>query len=157
MGIFGEQKLPRGALWLDCKLMTPSRIRFIADVSSGSARDRRLSDSPVSASQNAAGAAGSDQPGPSIPRINILPSTIHIDSHGRTLPESSQVTEMTEEPEIEALLLAQRARTPLAIAVAQDYLEPPFKVPRAFVVLGWFWLTDAWVRLHLIFHRCMQS
>jgi hypothetical protein len=81
--------------------------------------------------------------GPSTPRINVLPSTIHLDSQGRS--PVPPVEGIPEEREIEALLMAQRARTPMAIAVAQDYTEPPIKVPRAFVVLGWFWLTDAWV------------
>nr|XP_019013326.1 uncharacterized protein I206_01392 [Kwoniella pini CBS 10737]OCF52107.1 hypothetical protein I206_01392 [Kwoniella pini CBS 10737] len=50
-----------------------------------------------------------------------------------------------EKPEITALLMAQRARTPVAVAVAQDYSAVPFKVPRPLVVLGWFWITDAWL------------
>jgi hypothetical protein len=50
-----------------------------------------------------------------------------------------------EAPEVAALLLAQRARTPVAIAVGQDCTVVPFKVPRPFVVLGWFWVADAWV------------
>ncbi len=51
-----------------------------------------------------------------------------------------------EAPEIAALLKAQRTCSPIAIAVAQDYSSAPFKVPRPFVVLGWFWVVDAWVR-----------
>jgi hypothetical protein len=50
-----------------------------------------------------------------------------------------------ESPEIEALLLTHRARTPIAVAVAQDYAHTPFCVPRPFVVLGWYWIIDAWV------------
>lgn len=95
-----------------------------------------------------------DLPGPSSPRINILPSVAHVkdvDHTSQPVNEFSQPQPIPpghyipEEAEIEALLMAQRARTPIALAVAQDCLEPPFKVPRAFVVLGWFWLTDAWV------------
>jgi len=50
-----------------------------------------------------------------------------------------------ESPEIEALLMTQRARTPIAVSVAQDYPQTPFNLPRPFVVLGWFWIIDAWV------------
>jgi hypothetical protein len=50
-----------------------------------------------------------------------------------------------ESYEIEALCAAQRLRSPLAIAVAEDYSATPFKVPREFIVLGWFWVIDAWV------------
>jgi hypothetical protein len=49
-----------------------------------------------------------------------------------------------EAPEINALLLAHRARTPVALAVAEDYGVVPWNVPRAFITLGWFWITDAW-------------
>jgi len=59
------------------------------------------------------------------------------------LPTSSR---QLESPEIEALLLTHRARTPIAVAVAQDYAHTPFCVPRPFVVLGWYWIIDAWVR-----------
>ncbi|ORY25750.1 hypothetical protein BCR39DRAFT_543219 [Naematelia encephala] len=50
-----------------------------------------------------------------------------------------------EAPEIMALLKSQRARTPVALAVAQDYSLAPFQVPRPFAVLGWFWVAEAWV------------
>ncbi len=49
-----------------------------------------------------------------------------------------------EAPEINALLLAHRARTPVALSVAEDYGVVPWNVPRAFISLGWFWVTDAW-------------
>ncbi len=49
-----------------------------------------------------------------------------------------------EEPAIAALLLAHRSRTPVAVAVAEDYAVAPWLIPRAFIVLGWFWITDAW-------------
>jgi hypothetical protein len=46
---------------------------------------------------------------------------------------------------VAALLMAQCARTPVALAISQDYAGVPFKVPRPFIVLGWFWIVDAWV------------
>jgi len=58
------------------------------------------------------------------------------------LPTSNRAL---ESPEIEALLLSHRARTPIAVAVAQDYAHTPFCVPRPVVVLGWYWIIDAWV------------
>ncbi len=89
------------------------------------------------------------------PPINILPSVLHDapavtpiangDHSASTSPKSKGVSDPVEAPDIAALLMAQRARTPLAIAVAQDYSSCPFKIPRPFVVLGWFWLADAWV------------
>lgn len=50
-----------------------------------------------------------------------------------------------EASEIEALCMAQRARTPVAVALASDWSDSPFRVPRRFIVLGWFWVADAWV------------
>lgn len=50
-----------------------------------------------------------------------------------------------ESPEVEALLMTHRARVPIALAVAQDYSGVPFRVPRPFIALGWFWIVDAWV------------
>ncbi|WVW83383.1 hypothetical protein I302_105402 [Kwoniella bestiolae CBS 10118] len=106
-----------------------------------------------------------------IPPLNILPST----SHGETpvLPQIQPNTQSSldikpvlenghvkEAVEIEALLMAQRARTPVALAVAQDYLAVPFKAPRPFIVLGWFWITDAWlepVMPDVEFFRVQQS
>lgn len=49
-----------------------------------------------------------------------------------------------ELPEIEALLRAHRAGTPVAIGVSEDWTLIPFRVSRPFVLLGWFWITDAW-------------
>lgn len=43
------------------------------------------------------------------------------------------------------LFQAQSARTPVAVIVSQDYALLPYKLPRAYVVLGWFWIVDAWV------------
>lgn len=60
---------------------------------------------------------------------------------------AATITRELEEDAVEALLVAQRAHTPIAVAVTQDYTEVPFKVPRKVVVLGWFWLIDAWVSL----------
>lgn len=50
-----------------------------------------------------------------------------------------------EAPEINALLLAHRARTPVALGVSEDYADMPWQLPRSFIVLGWFWITDAWL------------
>ena len=59
---------------------------------------------------------------------------------------SEQPTPITRDSfEIEALKMACKFRSPVAIAVSHDYSETPFKVPRKFVVLGWFWIVDAWV------------
>lgn len=49
-----------------------------------------------------------------------------------------------ESEPVEALLMAQRAKTPVVVAVAHDYESVVFKVPRPVVVLGWFWVVDAW-------------
>lgn len=89
------------------------------------------------------------------PGINLLPSVVSLDKtptatsipNGKSSAEGGTDTGATvdEAPEVAALLLAQRARTPVAIAVGQDCAVVPFKVPRPFVVLGWFWVGDAWV------------
>lgn len=50
-----------------------------------------------------------------------------------------------ESPEIKALLKAQRARIPIALAVAQDCSAVPFRVAKPFMVLGWFWIVESWV------------
>lgn len=57
----------------------------------------------------------------------------------------SSVAAEPEVPVVEALLAAHRLRRPVGVAVAQDYSSTSFKVPRPFVVLGWFWITAAWV------------
>lgn len=49
-----------------------------------------------------------------------------------------------ELPEIDALLRAHRARCPIAVGIAEDSALVPFHIPRAYVILGWFWITDAW-------------
>lgn len=95
---------------------------------------------------------------PSSPPLNILPSVyntekvrINANCTSSTAQEDQKpdldLANAGEKPEITALLMAQRARTPVAVAVAQDYSAVPFKVPRPLVVLGWFWITDAWVRV----------
>ncbi|OWT42197.1 hypothetical protein C362_00569 [Cryptococcus neoformans Bt1] len=50
-----------------------------------------------------------------------------------------------ESPEIKALLKAQRARIPIALAVAQDCSAVPFRVAKPFMVLGWFWIVESWL------------
>lgn len=51
----------------------------------------------------------------------------------------------SEAPDIKGLLMAHRARTPVAIIISEDYGVPPWFVPQPYVGLGWFWITDAWV------------
>ena len=86
--------------------------------------------------------------------VNILPNVTHTKatssaSKGKSKRGSAHLSSNhdAETPDIAALLKAQRARTPVAIAVTQDYSGAPFKLPRPFVVLGWFWVADAWVGL----------
>lgn len=92
--------------------------------------------------------------GPSAPHINLLPDVRMIDpktgsSRVAGAPAVDKVEDddliADEEELVEALLLSQRARIPIALAVTQDYSGAPFKVPRGAVVLGWFWLVQAWV------------
>ena len=52
-----------------------------------------------------------------------------------------------EEDFVEALLTAQRAATPVALAVTKDYSLFPYQVPRGICGLGWFFVVDAWVSL----------
>jgi hypothetical protein len=59
-------------------------------------------------------------------------------------PESTTTNRPLELPEIEALLRAHRARTPIAIGISEDWTLIPFRVARPFIILGWFWITDAW-------------
>lgn len=49
-----------------------------------------------------------------------------------------------ELPEIDALLRAHRARTPIVVGISEDTTLVPFQLPRPFIVLGFFWITDAW-------------
>lgn len=50
-----------------------------------------------------------------------------------------------ESKEITALLLAHRARVPIVAGVSEDYDVVPFKVPYPYVILGLFYITDAWL------------
>ncbi|WRT66916.1 uncharacterized protein IL334_003881 [Kwoniella shivajii] len=95
-------------------------------------------------------------PRSSTPPLNILSTVYRVKSFAlsavnaseRFWAESKPVSlEPTpnESPEVAALLMAQRARTPVALAIAQDYDAVPFKVPRPLIVLGWFWIADAWL------------
>ncbi|ORX39673.1 hypothetical protein BD324DRAFT_678783 [Kockovaella imperatae] len=67
---------------------------------------------------------------PTLPNISV-PASSSADAH--------------DPPEIAALLAAQRARTPVALCVTTDYRVAPFRVPRRMTVLGWFWVTEAWL------------
>lgn len=62
-----------------------------------------------------------------------------------TAPVRASAKREPEAPEIESLLMTHRARIPIALTVAQDYSGVPFRVPRPFIALGWFWIVDAWV------------
>lgn len=89
--------------------------------------------------------------------VDVSPITASDDAMVKPLSRSDHLPEPNsaqkpptsnrplESSEIEALLLTHRARTPIAVAVAQDYAHTPFCVPRPFVVLGWYWIIDAWV------------
>ncbi|KAJ9107684.1 hypothetical protein QFC21_001144 [Naganishia friedmannii] len=46
--------------------------------------------------------------------------------------------------EVEALLRSHRAGMPVAVGISEDCTLVPFKVSRPFLILGWFWITDAW-------------
>lgn len=52
-----------------------------------------------------------------------------------------------EERAVEALLMAHRAGTPVAVAVTPSYAHTPFKVGKDILGLGWFWVLDAWTEL----------
>jgi len=106
--------------------------------------------------QNSASLSGPNQAQPSIGDHGGLvveaerPKNLATDvaSSSRIL---SAMPKPKEAPEVEALCMAQRARTPVALAIAGDWSESPFRVPRKFIVLGWFWIADAWVSLYDIF------
>ncbi|KAK4687126.1 hypothetical protein P7C73_g2983, partial [Tremellales sp. Uapishka_1] len=96
---------------------------------------------------------------PLSPPLNLLPSVLHVERDvadpaltvavEQPVPIAETVVckkvASCETPEIEALLRTQQSRTPIAVVVTQDYSAAPWKVPRPFIVLGWFWVTDAWV------------
>jgi hypothetical protein len=104
-------------------------------------------------------------PGPSSPKVNILPDVRLVDPvTGESTPvvkpagPNANATWRSpwdkrppapkREPEeecVEALLTAQRAATPVALAVTKDYSLFPYQVPRGICGLGWFFVVDAWV------------
>lgn len=47
--------------------------------------------------------------------------------------------------EIKACLVAHRARVPIVVGVSQDYTGVKFRVPQPYIMLGMFWITDAWL------------
>ncbi|WWD15727.1 hypothetical protein CI109_100149 [Kwoniella shandongensis] len=119
-------------------------------------RQRRGYLVPVPGSPPVAGTPSDPFPRPASPPFNVLPTVVHVDSQPSQAANPAERfwseanndgarVDVDEAPEIAALLMAQRARTPIAIAVAQDYTAVPFRVPRPFIVLGWFWVTDAWL------------
>jgi hypothetical protein len=57
---------------------------------------------------------------------------------------SKTTHKQTELPEIDALLRAHRARTPIVVGISEDTTLVPFQLPRPFIILGFFWITDAW-------------
>lgn len=74
--------------------------------------------------------------------------TIVESSDSTNTPKKASVVEDLREPEedcVEALLVAQRATTPVALTVTKDYSLFPYSVPRGTCGLGWFWVVDAWV------------
>jgi hypothetical protein len=81
------------------------------------------------------------------PPINILPSVVQFNKTDEPVTSEAGPRESRE---VASLLMAQRARTPVAIAVAQDYPFARFKIPRSYIVLGWFWVVDAWVRSNIL-------
>lgn len=100
-------------------------------------------------------------PRPTTPPANLTKSVVIVDpsdpANTEIIPSSTTSPSLPldvpsnmpppydEEPEIDALLMAQRARTPVAVIVSEDYSLVPFKVPYPLVTLGWFWVMDAWV------------
>ncbi|EIW65753.1 hypothetical protein TREMEDRAFT_74911 [Tremella mesenterica DSM 1558] len=66
-------------------------------------------------------------------------------SLGQSRKPYAKDQEGEESGEIEALLKAHRARSPLALAVSHDYSAIPVHIPKPIIVLGWFWVTDAWL------------
>lgn len=47
--------------------------------------------------------------------------------------------------EIKACLMAHRARLPVVVGVSQDYSGVIFRVAKPYMMLGMFWITDAWL------------
>lgn len=79
---------------------------------------------------------------PPEPSLSTLSAIAESSKPGKRESESAH----DELPEVKALLKAQRARTPVALAVAQDFDSVPFRVTEPFMVLGWFWVVESWVR-----------
>lgn len=100
-----------------------------------------------------AGEAGSDEmtlkPVDSIPLPRRptpppeISTSVNRVLHQNTEPNNT-TTRPLELPEVEALLRAHRARIPVAVGMSEDWTLVPFRVPRPFTILGWFWITDAW-------------
>lgn len=107
-------------------------------------------------------------PRPTTPPTNLTPSVVVVDPRDQSnmsiVPTNDTALNLppipsdmpppnSEEPEIDSLLMAQRARTPVAIVVSEDYSLLPFNSPYPLVTLGWFWVVDAWVS-SINFCRC---
>ncbi|KIR58584.1 hypothetical protein I314_05423 [Cryptococcus bacillisporus CA1873] len=82
-------------------------------------------------------------PEPSLSTLSATVSTSFAESSKPGKRESESAHD--ELPEVKALLKAQRARTPVALAVAQDFDSIPFRVTEPFIVLGWFWVVESWL------------
>lgn len=103
---------------------------------SGRPRARRRADSQKTVKETS-----SHQTDPAANGSNVTPTDPGVAS----VPTSPPIKREPESTEIEALLMTHRARVPLALSVAQDYSAVPFRVPRPFIALGFFWIVDAWV------------
>lgn len=64
--------------------------------------------------------------------------------HAKPHDPSASTEGKQELPEVEALLRSHRAGTPVAVGISEDCTLVPFNVSRPFLILGWFWVTDAW-------------
>ena len=91
---------------------------------------------------------GMTAPDPAVYHAPLSPDKDHA-VNGKTQTQKPHISQ--ESAEIDALLLAQRARLPIVLVVASDYSAAPFKVPRRIIVLGWFWIDEAWVRENFLF------
>lgn len=90
--------------------------------------------------------------GPDSPTIHVINAAKALRTADGSVGESSKSPSVPPNPEapaeraeINALRQAQKYGTPVAVALAGDYVGVPFKVPRKFIVLGWFWIVDSWV------------
>jgi hypothetical protein len=84
--------------------------------------------------------------GPISPEVEVvdLARSLRNGHEKSASPPQGVNPRIAEKLEIEALRTAQKHRTPVAVALSADYEGAPFKVPRNFIVLGWFWVIDAW-------------